>query len=76
MEVGHRMAGIWRMHRHRRAYGPCYVAYQDVVYLHLLPDTRLAHHHLYDTRILDEHEAVYADGEKESIALALIKLKG
>lgn len=71
MEVGHRMAGIWRMHRHWRAHGPRYLAHQDVVYLHFLSDARVAYHYIHDTRLLDEHEALYVDGQEESVAVAV-----
>ena len=71
MEVGHRMAGLWRLHRHRRADRDCFVKNPDVVHLYLIPDARFADHRLHGARILDEYEAVHPHAPAQSAALAV-----
>ena len=68
------MAGIRRAFSHWRAHRCRHCAYPDVVHLYLIPHARLAAHHLYDTRFLDEHEAIHSCKKAQPAEVALIKL--
>lgn len=61
------MEGLWRMHRYWRNPWGCVLAHQAVVYLYIFPYTGLPHHSIYGARLLDEYEALYADGPQKPI---------
>jgi hypothetical protein len=53
------MAAFRRLQRHWRKAGHCHIQDTYVVHLHFFFNDGLSTDHLYDTCILDEHQAVY-----------------
>jgi hypothetical protein len=72
MEVGHRMAGIRRMHCYRRAYRHRKLAYPHVVYLHFLSHPGFAADRLHGISLLDEYEALHPDATEKSVKVAVV----
>ena len=73
------MAGLWCLRRYWRQTGNCYRPHKNVVYVHFFPDPGLTPRDLYGSCFLDEYEAIYPGGKKESdqipVGVPIQKLK-